>query len=85
VLDPNLGKDNYWTREMENKLMQVAGEYDYRWNEISKIPIFKNKTDNCIWRKFRSIMIKKSKQEIAAHLSQHNSRGLIEKLFKYKD
>lgn len=62
MVDPNIGKDSYWTEDMENKLMEVAPLYEYCWKKISYLPIFKNKTDNCIWRKFRDIAIMKTKE-----------------------
>lgn len=49
---------------MDEKLMEIAPEMNYCWFKISKIPIFNNKTDNCIWRRFRNNLIKKSKEEI---------------------
>lgn len=44
---------------MEEKLMDVVKDYGYSWKEMAKLSFFENKTDNCIWRKFRNIMIKK--------------------------
>ena len=46
---------------MERTLLDKAAEYDYGWNKIAQIPVFRNKTDNAIWRKFRILCVKKTK------------------------
>lgn len=63
IVDPTLGK-NLWTPEMEERLLEVAPEHAYSWKEIAKLPCFGNKTDNCIWRKYRNLLIKRSREEI---------------------
>jgi hypothetical protein len=49
---------------MEERLLEVAPEHAYSWKEIAKLPCFGNKTDNCIWRKYRNLLIKRSREEI---------------------
>jgi hypothetical protein len=49
------------------------------------MPIFCNKTDNCVWRKYRNLMIKKSKEEIMEEMRDCNKRDLVEKIIVYKD
>lgn len=83
ILDPNVGK-NTWTRELEAKLMEVAGDYNYSWKDIAKLGPFRNKTDNCIWRKFRNLMIRKSVEEITAEINLSGKKELTEKILKYK-
>lgn len=63
IVDPSLGK-NLWTEDMENKLIEMAPEHGYSWKSVAKLPCFGNKTDNCVWRKYRNLMIKKTRQEI---------------------
>src|SRR4051812_11559634 len=62
IIDPCIGKDSYWTAEMEDKLLELAPEYDFCWNKLSKILVFQSKTDNCIWRKYRALLIRKSNE-----------------------
>lgn len=84
IIDPSIGSHS-WTRQMEATLIDVASHYNYSWNAISKLPAFMNKTDNCIWRKFRALMAKKSRQEIEAALPNTGKRDLIRRILKYKD
>ena len=82
VMDPHLGRDSYWTQQMEDTLMRVAGDYDWAWNRLAKISIFKNKSDNCLWRKYRSMCVKMTKQEIFQLISK---KQLADKIIKHKE
>jgi hypothetical protein len=84
IIDPTISSDR-WTREMEARLMEIASDYNYSWNSISKLPAFKAKTDNCIWRKFRAIMARKPREEIEAAIPNLGKRDLIQRILKYKD
>ncbi len=66
-------------------MLEIAPEFNYCWKNIAKIPIFCNKTDNCVWRKFRALMIKKSSQEIKQQIPDSTTRGLATKLLKFKE
>lgn len=46
---------------MEDKLLDIVKYSNYSWKEIVKTPYFENKTDNAVWRKFRNMMIKRSR------------------------
>ena len=83
ILDPYVGK-NIWTTEHENVLLDVAVEMNYCWKEIAKLPMFKNKTDNCIWRKYRNLLIWRSEEEIRRLMPGGNKKGLIDKILKFK-
>lgn len=60
MIDPNIGRDHYWTPEMEAALIEASAHYNFCWQKIARLPVFNNKTDNCIWRKFRELMIPKT-------------------------
>ena len=66
---------------MEEVLLRQAANYDYCWNKIAFIPIFKNKTDNTIWRKYRALCITMSNEEIKKFVKK---KSLVEKIIKYK-
>lgn len=84
LVDPSIGKE-VWSFQLEKKLLEVAEEYGYCWKKISDLPIFKNKTDNSIWRKFKTLMIRFSQEEIREMLPPNkNNRGLGEKIIKEK-
>jgi hypothetical protein len=59
IMDPALGR-NMWTPELEERLIELAVEHNYSWKDIAKLPIFMDKTDNCIWRKYRNLMTSRS-------------------------
>jgi hypothetical protein len=63
ILNPSIGK-NTWTVDMEKRLIELAVCYNFSWKDMVKLPVFQNKTDNCIWRRFRKQMIRKPKEEI---------------------
>lgn len=65
--------------------MEIAPEHGYSWKSIAKLPCFGNKTDNCIWRKYRNLMIKKSKQEIIDQMRDCSKKDLVEKILAYKE
>jgi hypothetical protein len=46
--------------------------------------IFKDKTDNCIWRKYRNLMITKPLQEIYKLMPGGEKKGLIQKILTVK-
>lgn len=52
---------------------------------MSELPMFKNKTDNSLWRRYKSLMIRFSEEEIREMLPDIKSnRGLAEKIIKEK-
>ena len=65
--------------------MDVVKDYGYSWKEMAKLSFFENKTDNCIWRKYRNIMIKKEKEEIYDFMKDCQKKELIEKILNYKE
>lgn len=65
--------------------MEAAPQYEYCWQRISRLSVFQNKTDNCIWRKFREMMITKSKEEIREIIQNKGARGLADKIISYKE
>lgn len=84
LVDPTIGKD-IWTYDLEKKLLEIAESYGYCWKKISQLPIFKNKTDNCIWRKFKCLMIRFSEEEIREILANETTgRKLVDKILKEK-
>jgi hypothetical protein len=84
LVDPAIGKD-IWTFEMEKRLLEVAEEFEFCWKRISLLPIFKNKTDNCVWRKYKSLMMRFTEEEINEMLpNETRYRGLGEKIIKEK-
>jgi hypothetical protein len=48
------------------------------------MPIFNNKTDNCIWRKYRNIMIQHSEEDILRLMPGGIRKGLTDKIIKFK-
>jgi hypothetical protein len=84
IVDPALGK-NLWTPEMEEKLVDIAADHNYSWKSIAKLPFFGNKTDNCIWRKYRNIMIKHTREEILEEMRHCQKKDLVEKILAYKE
>lgn len=70
---------------MESKLMEMAPEHGYSWKSIAKLPYFGNKTDNCVWRKYRNLMIKKTRQDIIDHMRDCSKKDLVEKILAYKE
>ncbi len=63
----------------------MAPEYAYSWKEIAKLPCFGNKTDNCIWRKYRDLLIKRSREEIQQQMQNCIKKGLVDKILAYKE
>jgi hypothetical protein len=53
---------------MERRLLEVAEEYDFCWKKISLLPVFKSKTDNCVWRKYKCLMGRFTEEEIRQQL-----------------
>lgn len=81
ILNPSVGK-NTWTPDMEKRLIELAVCYNFSWKDMVKLPVFQNKTDNCIWRRFRKQMIRKPKEEIREIVTK---KDLLEKILKFKD
>lgn len=59
ILDPKICK-NSWTPEQIKILLNEAKQFKYKWRRIVQLPVFEGKTDNILWRKFRSLMIEKT-------------------------
>lgn len=76
ILDPRLVV-NSWTFQQQNNLIRVAKENDFKWSYISKMKLLGNKTDNEIWRKFRSLMHDKSREEIEETIDSAELRERI--------
>ena len=71
---------------MEKRVLEIAEEYDFCWRKISLIPFFNNKTDNCVWRKWKILMQRFTKDEIRIMLPETPKfRGLAEKVIKDKE
>ena len=52
---------------------------------MSELPIFRNKTDNSLWRKYKSLMMRFTEEEIREMLPEgKNNRGLADKIIKEK-
>jgi hypothetical protein len=67
LVDPAIGKD-LWTQEIERRLLEVAEDHDFCWKQISLLPGFKGKTDNCVWRKYKCLMGRFTEEEIREQL-----------------
>lgn len=79
ILDPKLVV-NRWTAQQEHALVRVAQEHDFKWSHISKLKLLGNKTDNEIWRKFRSVMHDKTHEEIERIIPNAELR---ERIYEY--
>ena len=51
---------------------------------MAKLPIFKDKTDNCIWRKYRNLMINRTQEQIKQMMPGGEKKGLFAKILKFK-
>lgn len=84
LVDPSIGKD-VWSFELEKKLLEIAEDYGFCWKKMSELPIFRNKTDNSLWRKYKSLMMRFTEEEIREMLPEgKNNRGLADKIIKEK-
>lgn len=82
ILDTSVGR-NVWDDYRTEKLLELVEENEYCWKKMAKLEVFKNKTDNCLWRKFRNLMVAHSNEEIMERVGR-TKEALALKIIKYK-
>ena len=85
IVSPEIGK-SVWTPELHKLLLELAPQYDYCWKAISELPAFGKRTDNSLWREFKKVMMRYSKEEIRAYFNESGRRRKLDKvIIKYKE